>query len=36
MFLAALIVCVMKSYFNNNAEMISEKQLQHLSGYNYK
>ena len=32
MFLEAFIVCVMKSDFNNNAEMISEKHLQHLSG----
>ena len=32
MFLAALIFCVMRSDFNENAEMIYEKQLQHLSG----
>ena len=32
MFLATQIVCVMKSKFNRNAEMTSEKQLQYLSG----
>ena len=31
MFLGALIVCVMKSNFNNNAEMIYEKNLHYLS-----
>ena len=29
---AAFISCVRKSDFNKNAEMISEKRLQHLSG----